>query len=193
MVRAVNDLDLVDAFRRGESDAFRFIYDEFGRLVYSIAYHVLREKTLAEEALQLTFVRAWENSGTFAEGRSLGPWLAVVAKRVAIDVWRRERRRSHETLDELTSFPDPESVGDVEDVWAIRSALASLDDNTRSLLELQYRDGFSQREVAEQLDIPVGTVKSRTHAAQARLATALRREHVTHPSINVQKTKRNQQ
>jgi RNA polymerase sigma-70 factor (ECF subfamily) len=174
-VIAMSDVGLVEGFRRGDADAFRRLYREFGRLVHAVAYNVLGERTLAEEATQQTFVRAWENSASFDENRELAPWLCVIAKRIAIDIWRREQRRQHGSLDDLTTVPDPAGASEVEDVWAIRAALATIDPDARTLLELQYRDGFSQNEVANQLGIPVGTVKSRTHSAQSRLAAALRR------------------
>jgi RNA polymerase sigma-70 factor, ECF subfamily len=188
----VSDVNLVEAFRRGEPDAFRRMYAEFARLVYSISHHVLGERSLAEEAMQETFVSAWDNAGKFESGRELGPWLAVIARRAAIDIWRRERRREHDSLDEFVGIADSTSETEVEEIWAIRTALSSLDAGTRSLLELQYRDGFSQREVAERLNNPVGTVKSRTHTAQGRLAIALRREHVNRRGDAVPKTKRDQ-
>ena len=178
----MSDVGLVEGFRRGDADAFRRIYREFGRLVHAVAYNVLGERTLAEEATQQTFVRAWEHASTFEQGRELAPWLCVIAKRVAIDIWRRERRRQHDSLDELTSVADPDGAADVEDVWAIRSALSTIDPDARTLLELLYRDGFSQQEVSERLGIPVGTVKSRTHTAQSRLAVALRRHGSDQPT-----------
>jgi RNA polymerase sigma-70 factor, ECF subfamily len=177
----MSDAGLVEAFRRGDSDAVRRVYREFGRLVHAVAYRVLGERTLAEEATQQTFLRAWENAATFDEGRELAPWLSVIAKRAAIDIWRREQRRHHDSLDHLATVADPRSADDVEDVWAIRAALSSLDDDARALLEMQYRDGFSQNDVADRLGVPLGTVKSRTHAAQVRLAAALRREDAGRP------------
>lgn len=178
---AVSDDDLVEAFRRGDDDAFRQLYAGFGRLVYGVAYGVLNERALAEEATQQTFVRAWEHAASFGPGRDLAPWLSVITKRIAIDLWRRERRRSHEPLDHLATTPAPTHADSVEEVWSIRAALESLSDDARVLLQLQYHEGFSQQEVADRLGIPVGTVKSRTHTAQTRLAAALRRESVVRP------------
>jgi RNA polymerase sigma-70 factor (ECF subfamily) len=177
----VSEAEFVAAFRRGDDHAFRRMYAEYGRLVHAVAYHVLGERTLAEEATQLTFVKAWENAHTFGDDRPLAPWLAVIAKRVAIDVWRRERRRSHGPLDELTERHGPPMADSVEEVWSIRAALGELSDDAQALLRMQYHEGLSQQDVAERLGIPVGTVKSRTHTAQGRLARALRRVDVSIP------------
>jgi RNA polymerase sigma-70 factor, ECF subfamily len=188
-VLPMTDAGLVEGLRRGDGDAVRRLYREFGRLVHAVAYGVLGERHLAEEATQQTFVRAWEHASTFDQERELAPWLCVIAKRVAIDIWRREERRRHTSLDEVATIPDPAGAQQVEDVWAIRAAMSSIDPDARRLLELQYRDGFSQNEVADQLGIPVGTVKSRTHTAQTRLAAALRR-HDADPRHRLQRGER---
>jgi len=180
-VPAMEERDLVDAFRRGDDAAFRRLYATYGRLVYGVSYGVLGERSLAEEATQQTFVRAWEHASSFESGHELAPWLAVIAKRIAIDLWRRERRRVHDPLDELATAADPRHADAVEDVWSIRAALDEMGEDARSLLQLQYRDGFTQQEVADRLGVPVGTVKSRTHTAQSRLAVALRRHGVARP------------
>ena len=181
----VTDAELVEAFRRGDEHAFRRLYADYGRLVHAVAYRVLGERSLAEEATQQTFVRAWEHATSFEAGRDLAPWLVTIAKRIAIDVWRRERHRSHQPLDDLAGVETVAGSDAVEDVWSIRAALGELSDEARALLRMQYHEGFSQQHVADRLGIPVGTVKSRTHTAQTRLATALRRKGVLTPKASV--------
>jgi RNA polymerase sigma-70 factor (ECF subfamily) len=181
----VTDADLVEAFRRGDESAFRRLYADYGRLVHAVAYRVLGERSLAEEATQQTFVRAWEHATSFEVGRDLAPWLVTIAKRIAIDVWRRERHRNHQPLDDLANVESPAGSDAVEDVWSIRAALGELSGDARALLRMQYYEGFSQQDVADHLGIPVGTVKSRTHAAQTRLAGALRHAGVLPPKASV--------
>ena len=188
----VTDAELVEAFRRGDENAFRRLYADYGRLVHAVAYRVLGERSLAEEATQQTFVRAWEHATSFEAGRDLAPWLVTIAKRIAIDLWRRERHRSHQPLDELAGVETVAGSDAVEDVWSIRAALDELSDDARALLRMQYHEGFSQQDVADRLGIPVGTVKSRTHTAQTRLATALRRKGVLPPKASVPTRDRDQ-
>jgi RNA polymerase sigma-70 factor (ECF subfamily) len=85
----VADRDLRARFREGDPDAVREVYRSHGRLVYAVAYKVLGDRGLAEEATQQTFVKAWRAAQSFDEQRELGPWLAAIARRVAIDLYRR--------------------------------------------------------------------------------------------------------
>ena len=188
----VTDAELVDAFRRGDESAFRRLYADYARLVHADAYRVLGERSLAEEATQQTFVRAWEHATSFEAGRELAPWLVTIAKRIAIDLWRRERHRRHQPLDDLAGAETLTDADAVEDMWSIRAALGELSDDARALLRMQYHDGFSQQDVADRLGIPVGTVKSRTHTAQTRLAGALRRANVLPPKASVPTRDRDQ-
>src|SRR3954452_10349607 len=85
----------VAGVRAGDPDAIRALYRAYGGLVFSVASRVLGDRTLAEEGTQQAFVQAWQPPPTFAPSRQLGPWLATIARRVAIDVHRREALRAH--------------------------------------------------------------------------------------------------
>ena len=89
---AMDDAELASRFATGDADSVRVVYQTYGRLVFSIAYRVLGDTGLAEDATQQTFVQAWRAAGSFDPSRPLGAWLTTIAKRVAIDVYRRERR-----------------------------------------------------------------------------------------------------
>ena len=91
----ISDADLSAQFAAGNAEAVRDVYLRFGGLVYSIAYKVLGDVGLAEDATQQTFVKAWGAAGDFDPSRRLGPWLATIAQRAAIDLFRRERRHGH--------------------------------------------------------------------------------------------------
>ena len=91
----------LDAFRRRDDGALRALYREYGRLVYAVAHRVLRQRELAEEATQQTFVRAWQAAGGFDVERDPAPWLATIAKRAAIDIHRREARRPAGRLEDV--------------------------------------------------------------------------------------------
>ncbi|HEX6658325.1 MAG TPA: RNA polymerase sigma factor [Ilumatobacter sp.] len=176
--------DDIDGFRRGDSDAVRQVYREYGRLVYAVARNMLASKELAEEATQQTFVKAWQAATSFDTTRALGPWLTTIARRTCIDLHRRESRRSAGNLDDVpgahpalvTAGPDMDQG---YDAWAVRQAIDELPDDERAVVRLQHVEGLSHVEIAEQLGVPVGTVKSRSFRAHRRLAAALGhlREH----------------
>ena len=146
--------------------------------MYAVAYKVLGDRGLAEEATQQTFVNAWQAARNFDPSRQLGPWLATIARRVSIDVYRREARRAHRNLDDeagdrpsLLAIPDRAAAA--YDAWEVRQAVADLPDDEREVVRLQHLDGLSQGEIAARLAVPLGTVKSRSARAYRRLATSL--------------------
>jgi RNA polymerase sigma-70 factor (ECF subfamily) len=168
----------ITAYRAGEPDGVRAVYREYGRLVFAVTLRVLADRGLAEEATQQTFVQAWKAAGSFDPGRELGPWLATIARRAAIDVHRREARRTHGSLDDVAPGDSsmvslPPSAEQVYDVWEVRRAVDELPEDEREVVRLQHFDGLTHVEIAERLGLPVGTVKSRSFRAHKRLAAGL--------------------
>ncbi len=162
-----------DGFHRGDPAGLSRVYDEFGGLVYGSAFRVLREHSLAEEATQETFVRAWMNADSYDGTRPMAPWLAVIAKRVALDILRRESLRDHRDLvDVPESFIVDHSLL-FDDSWLVRHALTTLPEPDRDLIRMIYFDDKPPEDVANLLAIPVGTVKSRAHSARQKLLRAL--------------------
>jgi RNA polymerase sigma factor (sigma-70 family) len=174
----VLDEEVAVRFRDGDADAVRSVYREYGRLVYAVAHKVLGDRTLAEDATQQAFVQAWKAAGSYDPSRDLGPWLATIARRAAIDVHRREARRSAQPLDDVTpAHPSvvtmPPSAERAYDIWEVRRAIDELPEDEREVVRLQHLDGLTHAEVAARLDVPVGTVKSRSFRAHKRLAGRL--------------------
>ena len=156
----------------------RAIYRSHGRLVYAVAYRVLGDRGLAEEATQQTFVKAWRAAQSFDERRELGPWLAAIARRVAIDVYRREAHRSADPLESVPAgdpavVAAPQEAEAVYDVWEVRQAVAELPADEQEVVRLQHLDGFTHAQIAERLGVALGTVKSRSFRAHKRLAALL--------------------
>jgi RNA polymerase sigma factor (sigma-70 family) len=165
-------------FRDGDPDAVRVVYRSYGRLVYAVAYKVLADRGLAEEATQQAFLKAWRAAGKFDETREVGPWLAAIARRVAIDVYRREASRSAEPLDSVAAgdpalMSNPESAEALHDVWEVRQAVAELPEDEQEIVRLQHFEGLTHTQIAQQLRVAVGTVKSRSFRAHRRLAALL--------------------
>ena len=180
-----NDAELAAQFAAGDSEAVRVVYQRYGGLVYSIAHQVLGDAGLAQDAAQQTFVQAWRAADGFDPTRALGPWLATIARRAAIDLFRRERRhREHRDLD--VADPGlmvlPPSAEQISDVLEIRQALQRLTEPERELIRLQHYGQFSHTEIARQLAVPIGTVKSRSYRAHRRLAGLLRPTFHSNPA-----------
>jgi RNA polymerase sigma factor (sigma-70 family) len=166
------------AFQRREPGAVRALYREYGRLVYAVAHRVLGQHDLAEETVQQTFVRAWQAADRFDVDRDPAAWLATIAKRAAIDVHRREARRAATPLSEI-SVDDralvslPPDLAAVDAVWHVRRAIEALPTDEAMVVRMQHLDGMTHNEISEQLDVSVGTVKSRSHRAHRKLAALL--------------------
>ena len=170
--------EMLDAFRRREPGATSAVYREYGRLVYSIALRALGRHDLAEDATQQTFVRAWQAADRIDVTRDPAPWFATIAKRVAIDIYRREARRPASALDDaspddtaLVSLPPDLDTLDV--VWRVRRAIDELPPEEATIVRMQHLDAMTHHEISEELEIPLGTVKSRSHRAHQRLAALL--------------------
>ena len=169
---------MIEGYRRGDPEAVRAVYREFGRLVYVIALRIVGSTTLAQEVTQETIVKAWRAAERFDAGCELGPWLATIARRTAIDTRRREARRPEVAeLDEArtASDVDPafERAEQSDEAWAVRAAIDQLPADERDVIRLQHLEGLTQTEVADRLGVAIGTVKSRSYRAHRRLAAAL--------------------
>ena len=179
----LSDEALVALVARGDEPALGELYDRVGRIAYGIAFRVLRDDRLAEDAVQEGFLAVWRSAATFrAERAKASTWIVTLVHRRAVDLVRREERRRTEPLDlEQRDAPDP--VGSAEDeAWLgfererVQRLLRMLPDTQREALELAYYGGYSQAELAERLGVPLGTIKSRMFAGLSRLRELLQDE-----------------
>lgn len=169
------DPDVVQRFTQGDVDALGQIYDRFARPVWSIAMRVLNDRHLAEDAVNEVFMRIWKTAATFDPARPMAPWLFTVARRTALDVYRREFRPTRGAHEEETDVgEDQPGIEHAWEAWEIQLALEQLNDEERQIIRMAHFEGLTQTEVAERLSIPVGTVKSKSHRAHRRLASLLR-------------------
>ena len=176
--------------------AFEELVHRYERELYSYLRRYLSDATLAEDVFQATFLQLHLKADQFEEGRKVRPWLYTIATNQAIDAQRRNRRhkmvsldrRSHNdhTKDEVGSLLDlltskePGAAANLEGEerrrW-VQTAVDNLPDALREAVLLVYYQGMKYREAAEVLDIPVGTVKSRMHAAILKLNEAWTDSH----------------
>jgi RNA polymerase sigma factor (sigma-70 family) len=173
----LSDEALIALAARGEEPALAALYDRYGRVAYGLALRVLRDATLAEDAVQEAFLAVWRSAHRYIPERSKpSTWILTFVHRRAVDLVRREERRRVEQL------PDDDALsgGSVdEEAWMrlererVQAALRQLPDQQREALELAYYGGFTQSELAERLGQPLGTIKSRMFTGLARLRELL--------------------
>jgi RNA polymerase sigma-70 factor (ECF subfamily) len=171
-----SDADLIVKIGNGDSAAFEELYRRFARPVLGLALRLLGDRGRAEDAAQETFAAIWRSANSFSPERGSGSaWLFAVARHAIID---RARQRVElvveEPIEEAAVEAGPaEAVEQTWLVWQVHAALERLPERERVVLELAYWSGLSQSEVASYLNVPLGTVKTRTRAGLARLAPLL--------------------
>lgn len=181
-----SDAELIGRAAQGEARALEVLYDRYSGVVFSFALRIVADRQLAEEILQEAFFRAWQQGSNFSAGRgSFITWLLSITHNLSIDEIRKRRRRpqkadSEEPEQVLAAVPDTSAGADVEDeVWlgslrdTIGGALAQLPPAQREAIEMAYFRGMTQREIAEALGEPLGTIKTRMRLGLQKLKDAL--------------------
>jgi RNA polymerase sigma-70 factor, ECF subfamily len=174
----VSDGDLIQRVGIGDRSAFEVLYRRFARPVLGLALRRLGDRGRAEDALQETFTSVWRSASTYKPERGPGaPWLYAVARNAIVDRGRSRAEPPADPPEEEAVEPGPPEQAEASWLsWRVHLALEELPEHERTVLELAYWSGLSQSEVATFLNIPLGTVKTRTRSALARLADALEGE-----------------
>jgi RNA polymerase sigma-70 factor (ECF subfamily) len=177
------DRDLVRRIAAGDEDAFRGLFRRYAPTAIALARRVARQPYLAEEIVQEAFLALWRNPVAYDPSRgSVRSWLMGMVHHRAVDAVRREesqRRRAEEAkASDVVVVEDPaeavvEELGAPQERETVRAALEGLPEEQRQVIELMYFGGLSQSRIAERLELPLGTVKSRTLLGMRRLRAAL--------------------
>ncbi|MFP5333564.1 MAG: RNA polymerase sigma factor [Acidimicrobiia bacterium] len=160
---------LATRFAAGDASAMTELYRRYAGAVTTVARSGLWSDDLVADAVQQTFVKAWQSHDTYDADRPFAPWLYAIARRTVIDLVRRERRRQHPTPADDAVVTLPVEMSDVWEKFEVRAALDQLSSEERDVLRLVYFEGRTHSDVARVLGIPLGTVKSRSHRAHQRL------------------------
>jgi RNA polymerase sigma-70 factor (ECF subfamily) len=173
-----------EAFKRvaeGDQAALGEVYDRHGRLLYSLALRILGDPSDAEDIVQEVFTQAWRNARRYdaARGTVLG-WLLTLTRSRAIDRLRGRKVRPEATRDEtvLGTIADGARPADEQLAWAgraseIRAAVHGLSVLQRVAIELAFYEGLTHAEIADRLELPLGTVKTRIRQGLLRLRDRL--------------------
>jgi len=163
---------LLEGVGGGDLDALEELYRRYGRRVYAFGLRLLGDPGLSEELVQEAFLRVWRSATRFDSDRGTVPaFVFAITRNVAIDLWRRPSSRPlppQPSAAELTDATNEVVIG-----ITVRDALDVLTPTHREVLELGYREGLTQVEIARRLGIPLGTVKTRTYYALRALKLAL--------------------
>ena len=177
-VWGMTDEELMQRVADGQEDALIELHRRYANLVYSMAFSILYDGGTAEEVTQDVFMKVWGRASQFNSRRGrLKSWLLTVSRRTAIDRLRRRSRRNPPDGVALHFDEErvPSSQGEFgpEDQVVLGSALAEIPTEQRQVLQLAYFGGLSQSEIAEHLELPLGTVKTRIRLGMDKLRAAL--------------------
>jgi RNA polymerase sigma-70 factor, ECF subfamily len=166
----------------GDRSAFAELYDQLASISFAVASRVVRDRELAEDVLQESFVEVWSNAARFDPTfGSVKSWVVTIVRRRAVDRVRREESQRSRVI-QLAGRRSDEVVDTADDVvesieaQRVRRAIMLLPADQRQVVRLAFLDGHSHSVIADQLDLPLGTVKGRIRGALTRLSAALKEE-----------------
>jgi RNA polymerase sigma-70 factor (ECF subfamily) len=179
--RILTDEELVRFVAKNESWALAEIYDRYARLVFSLALKILNDRSGAEEIAQEVFAKVWRGSGDFDARRGkFSSWLIGITHHQCIDELRRRRVRpttesaDHITLVETSSANDPvEAAAQSLERARVKQALEQIPREQRVVIEMAFFQGLTHQEIADRLNEPLGTIKTRVRLGMQKLKTLL--------------------
>jgi len=174
--RPLDESDLIRRAKRGDKHAYEELVHVHQGIAFRTAYVVAGNAADAEDAAQDGFVKAWRALGRFRDGAPFRPWLLRIVANEARNRRRSAGRRAHLALRAATEIPSGDAAPSPEAAFlsaeqrgALMAAVEELPEEQRTVIALRYFVGLSEHEVAEALDVPQGTVKSRTSRALEQL------------------------
>jgi RNA polymerase sigma-70 factor (ECF subfamily) len=173
-LKPASDEALMEAVEQKSIDAFEELYDRHHSTALAVAYHVLGDRQLAEDAVQETFLAVWGQARSFRPGLGMArSWLLSIVRHRAIDMTRRRSfSKERLSLDERAFQPHPDVWQQVSrklDGQRVRQALEALPSEQKEAILLAFFGGYTYQEVAERLAVPLGTVKGRMRLAMEKL------------------------
>jgi RNA polymerase sigma-70 factor (ECF subfamily) len=180
----LSDAELVEKIASGATEALDVLYERYSRVVLSFAFRILGDRASAEELLQEVFLRTWRQAGNFSQSKgTFVTWLLSITHNMAIDEIRKRNRRPKRTNSDdpllmLANMRDTDTPVDERAVLSslrgeIGRALEELPAPQRTAIEMAYFEGLTQREIAEQVGEPLGTIKTRMRLGMRKLRESL--------------------
>ncbi len=168
--------DLMPLVEAGDAEAFAALYDRHGRVAYSLAYRVVGEKQEAEDVVQEAFIKVWRSAGGYRVGRgSVRTWILSIVRNSGLDHIRSRASRGRMQDKVEASAPTSEPSEAFSEAWRntqqgrVREALKALPQEQLKILEMAYFSGYTHVEIAERLELPLGTVKGRMRLGLQKL------------------------
>lgn len=177
-VKKYSEEELVILLQNKDQQAFSYLYDNYSAALNGIIYRLVENRELAEDILQEAFVKIWNNFSSYDTGKGrLFTWMLNITRNLTIDTLRSKgyKKQAKISSDEnsVSNFTDDSRIAERFDAMGLRKQLANLKPEQRSIIDLAYFNGYTQDEISKELDIPLGTVKTRMRAAIIELRKML--------------------
>lgn len=167
-----NEDELLRRLKLHEEQAYQFLYDHYSKSLFTIIKQIISQQEVAEDLLQETFVKIWQNIHTYDGSRGrLYTWMLSIARNLSIDRTRSKefnKQSKTATLQDNVYDSTPAEEARVTDI-GLKKVLSSIPEENARLIDLAYFKGYTQEEIAKILVMPVGTVKTRMRSAIANL------------------------
>ncbi len=164
-----SDESLYHLMRSGDEQALETLYDKYERLLFSFAHRFTNNDRLSEEVIQEVWMKIWNGRVDFdTQKGKFSSWILTITRNAALDCLRREKRRPTIEVEERDGgYDEPveRTVMQRETAAEVRGAVSELKPEQQELIELVYFQGMTQQQISEQLDLPLGTVKTRIRSA----------------------------
>lgn len=161
---------MVAGLSSGNQQLFAVLYDNYARALYGIIKKVIDKDTIAEDLLQDTFIKIWNNRSSYdtSKGR-LFTWMVTIARNSSIDYLRSKQNKFEEKVNKgENAIAEINKIRSVEipiDQIGLKKVFNALNEDYRTLLNLAYFEGYTQAEISQKLDLPLGTIKTKIRSA----------------------------
>jgi RNA polymerase sigma-70 factor (ECF subfamily) len=176
----LTDEELLEAIKQGNSPALSVIFERYGKLVYGLALRILKNPQEAEDLTQDIFLALWRNASKYPDCRYFVRYLISMTRSRSIDKLRSHQRKHNllekwgKVMNQEAQLRNPVEEATIRERAAnISQVLAKLPQKQREVIEMAYKTGLTQADISQQLNIPLGTVKSRTRQGLLKLKQLL--------------------
>ena len=181
--------EIIALLAKGDRRAIDLAYENYGNAIYGVIVRIVKSKEVAEEVLQDVFVKIWKNADRYNKNKGrLFTWFANIARNAAIDSIRTARAKREAKTTSTENFVNENIYGtsemNLEDI-GLKKIISSLDSKHRQLIDMAYFQGYSHSELAKELNIPIGTVKSRIRLAIKQLRVKLSDDLAWTPLLSI--------
>ena len=170
-MRTQIEQDIIQLLKTGDKKALTLLYDNYSNSLFGVALKITKDEALAKDALQESFIKIWKNSHKYdAKKAKLFTWLYRITKNTAIDKLRSfNNRNSREIQIESSNVYSVSTPSLNQDVIDLRQHVDKLEQKYKTVLNALFFEGMTQQEASDELDIPLGTIKSRLKIALREL------------------------